>query len=59
MPQKSITVHNEHTKADETYSGVVLGDLLARSGFPVNSATHRQMLCSYLIADGTDRYWGS
>jgi len=57
MPQKTVSVHNEHTKMDETYSGVVLGDLLAKYGFPVGQATHRKMLRSYLIAEGTDKYW--
>jgi hypothetical protein len=57
MPQKTLNVHNEHTKADETYSGVLLGDLLAKCGFPVGQATHRKMLRSYLVAEGTDKYW--
>jgi hypothetical protein len=57
MPQKSVTVHNEHTKADETYSGVLLGDLLAKYGFAVGQATHRRMLRSYVVAEGTDKYW--
>ncbi len=30
MPQKTVAVKNEHTKLDETYSGVMLGDLLAK-----------------------------
>jgi hypothetical protein len=57
MPQKTVSVHNEHTKVDETYSGVSLGDLLAKCGFPVDKTTHQKMLRSYLIAEGTDRYW--
>lgn len=57
MPQKTISVHNEHTKADETYSGVPLGDLLAKYGFAVAPATHRQMLRSYLQVEGMDKYW--
>jgi hypothetical protein len=57
MPQTSVTVHNEHTKADETYSGVLLGDLLAKYGLPVSQETHRKMLRSYLTAEGTDKYW--
>ena len=56
MPQKTVTVHNEHTKADETYSGVMLGDLLAAHGFPIDKTTHRKMLRSYVIAEGTDGY---
>ncbi len=57
MPQKTITVHNEHTMADETYSGVLLGSLLTKCGLPVDKTTHRKMLRSYLIAEGTDKYW--
>jgi hypothetical protein len=60
MPQTTVTVHNEHTKVDESYTGVLLGDLLAKSGFPVNNVdktTHRKMLRSYLTAEGTDKYW--
>jgi hypothetical protein len=57
MPQTTITVHNEHTKADETYSGVLLGALLAKYGLPVDKTTHQKMLRSYLVAEGTDKYW--
>jgi len=35
----------------------LLGDLLAKSGFPVDKTTHRKMLRSYLVAEGTDKYW--
>src|ERR1700761_126895 len=57
MPQTTITVHNEHTKTDETYSGVLLGTLLAKYGLPVDKTTHQKMLRSYLVAEGTDKYW--
>jgi hypothetical protein len=57
MPQKTLTIHNEHTKTDETYTGVVLGDLLTKSGFAVGQSTHRKMLRSYITAEGTDKYW--
>jgi hypothetical protein len=57
MSQKTVTVHNEHTKTDETYTGVLLGDLLAKYGFPVDKTTHRKMLRSYLVAEGIDKYW--
>jgi hypothetical protein len=46
MPEKTVTVHNEHTKADETYTGVLLGDLLAKYGFPVDKTTQLKMLRS-------------
>ncbi len=57
MPQTTITVHNEHTKADETYAGVALADLLARYGLPADQSHHHQMLRSYLTAEGTDKYF--
>jgi hypothetical protein len=57
LPQTTVMVHNEHTKVDETYTGVLLGDLLAKSGLPVDKTTHRKMLGSYLTAEGTDKYW--
>jgi hypothetical protein len=57
MPQTIVTVHNEHTKVDETYSGVLLGDLLAKYGLPIDKTTHQKMLRSYLTAQGTDKYW--
>jgi hypothetical protein len=57
MPQKTVTVHNEHLKVDETYTGVALGDLLAKYGFPVDKTTHQKMLRSYIKAEGTDKYW--
>lgn len=57
MPQTTVTVHNEHTKMDETYTGVLLGGVLAKYGFPVDKTTHQKMLRSYLVAEGTDKYW--
>jgi hypothetical protein len=57
MPQKTVKVHNAHTNADETYSGVPLGDLLAKAGFAVAKPTQQKMLRSYLRVEGTDKYW--
>lgn len=57
MPQKTVKVHNAHNNTDETYSGVPLGDLLVKGGFVANKTTQRQMLRSYLQAEGTDKYW--
>jgi hypothetical protein len=57
MPQKTVKVHNEHAKADETYTGVELADVLAKSGFVAAPATHHEMLRSYVTAEGTDKYW--
>lgn len=57
MPQKTIKVHNEHTKADESYTGATLGDVLAKAGFTPSQANHREFLRSYVRAEGTDTYW--
>lgn len=57
MPQKTVKVHNEHARADETYTGVALGDVLTKAGFVVSKPTQREMLRSYVRAEGTDNYW--
>jgi hypothetical protein len=57
MPQKTVNVYNEHMKADETYTGVLLGDLLAKYGLPMDKTTHQKMLRSYIVAEGMDKYW--
>ena len=56
MPHKTVTVHNIHTKLDETYSGIPLADLLTANGAPFTKATQHHMLSSYLLAQGTDGY---
>ena len=57
MPQVTVTVHNAHTNVYESYSGVSLGQLLAKYGFPAEKTTQRKMLHSYLTAEGSDKYW--
>jgi hypothetical protein len=57
MPQKTVKVHNEHSNADETYSGVELADVLAKCGFVVGKTEHHTIIRSYLRAEGTDKYW--
>ncbi len=54
LPHKTVTVHNAHTKADETYSGVALIDLLVRLGVP--DKPHGKDLRLYLVAEGSDGY---
>jgi len=54
LPHVAVTVHNEHTKADETYSGVPLMDLLTRLG--VSDQPHGKYLRFYLVAGGSDGY---
>jgi hypothetical protein len=57
LPQQIITVHNAHSSADETYSGPLLSDVLAKAGVVLTEKTEHPMLHQYLIATGTDKYW--
>ncbi len=56
LPQKTVTFHNVHTKADETYSGVPLTDLLAKYGAPTGDKLRGKALSEYVIAIGSDGY---
>jgi hypothetical protein len=56
MPRTTITVHNEHSKADETYTGVGVADLLAQMGAPLGKELRGIALSSYLVAVGSDGY---
>jgi len=56
MPRTTITVHNEHSKADETYTGVRVADLLAKMGAPIGKELRGIALSSYLVAAGSDGY---
>ncbi len=57
MPQKTVAVHNAHSNADETYTGVAVSDLLAKYGVMAAGAGAKQVYHSYLRAEGTDHYW--
>ncbi len=57
MPQKTVKVHNAHANADESYSGIPLGDLLAKAGFAADKTTQKKMLHSVVRVEGTDKYW--
>jgi hypothetical protein len=50
----TVTVHNEHTKADETYTGVQLIALLAPLG--MSDKPHGKDLRLYVVAAGSDGY---
>jgi hypothetical protein len=56
MPQKTVTFHNVHTSADETYTGVPLIDLLASVGVPRGKELHGKPLSDYVVATGSDGY---
>jgi hypothetical protein len=54
LPHKTITVYNEHQKAEQTYSGVELIDLLKPLGVP--EKPHGKEFRLYLVAEGSDGY---
>jgi hypothetical protein len=54
LPHKTVSVYNEHAKANQTYSGVPLLDLLVRVGVP--NKPHGKDLKLYLVAMGSDGY---
>jgi hypothetical protein len=54
LPHKTITVYNEHSKTNQTYSGVDLIDLLKPLGVPEKPRGKEFLL--YLIAEGSDGY---
>jgi hypothetical protein len=56
MPQKTVSYHNPHTNADETYSGVPLIDLLAGLGVAHGKDLHGKALSEYVVATGSDGY---
>ena len=57
LPQQTVTVHNAHTNADETYTGPLVSDVLAKAGLALSDKTEHPMLRMYLVAGGTDKYW--
>jgi hypothetical protein len=56
LPHVTITVHNGHTNASETYSGVPLDALLAKVNAPLGKELHGEAMTSYLLAAGSDGY---
>ena len=56
LPHKQVTVFNAHTKANETYSGVPLAELLSKDGVPMGEAVRGKLFEIGIIAQGTDGY---
>ncbi len=57
MPQTTLTAKNGHNGKDESYTGVAVGDLLAKLGFTFDNKTAKRTYHSYVKAEGTDGYW--
>jgi hypothetical protein len=56
MPHTTVSVYNEHTRANERYTGVPLTDLLAKAGAPTGEKLRGKAFLLYVIAEGTDHY---
>jgi len=56
LPHKSVAVFNAHTKANETYSGVPLADLLSKAGVPLGESVRGKLFLIGIVAQGTDSY---
>jgi hypothetical protein len=54
LPHTTVSVYNEHTKANETYAGVPLIDLLVKLGVPDKPRGKQFQI--YLVAAGSDGY---
>jgi len=56
LPHFTLTVHNSHTNADETYSGVPLATLLAKVNAPMGAELKGATMTTYVVATGSDNY---
>ncbi|MGA2376472.1 MAG: carboxypeptidase regulatory-like domain-containing protein [Candidatus Sulfotelmatobacter sp.] len=56
LPHITITVHNSHTNAAETYSGVPLATLLEKVNVPLGKELDGEAMTSYVVATGSDGY---
>jgi hypothetical protein len=57
LPQVTVHVHNAHRNADESYTGPLLSEVLARAGLVAGKETEPLILHSSVIATGTDHYF--
>lgn len=57
MPQRTVSVHNGHSNADERYAGVAVSDLLTKFGVTLQDGGAKAVYDSYLRATGTDGYF--
>jgi hypothetical protein len=56
LPHKQVAVFNAHSKANETYSGVPLADLLSKVGVPLGESVRGKLFLIGIVAQGTDSY---
>jgi hypothetical protein len=56
LPHKQVAVFNTHSKANETYSGVLLADLLSKAGVPLGESVRGKLFMIGIVAQGMDNY---
>jgi hypothetical protein len=56
LPHKSVSVFNAHSKANETYAGVPLADLLGKVGVPLGENVRGKLFMIGVVAEGMDSY---
>ena len=57
FPQRTLVARNGHSGMDESYTGVDVGDLLAKVGLTLEGTGAKRVYQSYVKAEGTDKYW--
>ena len=57
MPQVTVHVHNAHRNTDETYTGPLVSDVLAKAGLSPAHENEALILHSSVVATGTDHYF--
>jgi hypothetical protein len=56
IPHVTLSVHNAHSNADESYSGVPLPMLLAKLNAPLGNDLRGKQMTRYVMATGADHY---
>ena len=56
LPRKILTVKNEHSGKDEVYQGVLVSEILQRSGVPQDEDLRGPALTDCVRAEGADGY---
>lgn len=56
LPHTTVKMAKEHTKEEESYSGVPLATLLEKVGLPQADRLHGKVLANYLVVEAADHY---
>jgi hypothetical protein len=57
MPQRTLKVHNGHSKIDQTYTGVGMDELLKKFGITLDDGGAKKVYHTYVRFEGTDKYF--